>query len=1094
MYRIYTKKILLVMKITTFFLLISMMTVNAATFAQKITLNETHVPLEKVLDQIRQQSGYDIVYSDDLLSQSKLVTINLKNATLDEALKASLNDQPLTYDIEEGTVVIKQKDPSILDKIKAALNLGKIDVSGKVIGENNSALEAATVEVEGSNNAVNTDRKGQFTLKGVDPKAIIVITFIGYDKQELAAAADMGTIKLKVSENPLDEVKVIAYGETTERLNVGDVSTVTAKTIEQQPVTNVLQALENQVPGLLITQSSGMPGSQYTVQIRGQQSIANGTAPFYVIDGVPYISQDIDGGNISPGGTDPLSFINPSDIESISVLKDADATSIYGSRAANGAILITTKKGKAGKTRLDVNYRQGVEYAPQETQWMNTPQYLQMMREALANDGVTGNAQTTPGLYQFDTTRYTNWEKLFTGNAAQYKDLQTSISGGNEHTQFLFGGGYHEQSTVFPFSESVPQSDVHLNITNTSLDNRFKLSFTASYSVTASHLPQGDLTANANLPPDMPSLYNKDGSLNLVEANLGYLGNPLAFELQQANTSTNNLMSNAILSYEFIKDLKLTTTLGYTKSESNDNALNPIAAQDPSYPATASATYNTSNTNSWIITPQLTYSKHGKWGKLDALLGSTFEEDTQNELMLNGSGYTSDALITDIAVAPTLQVYALNASEYKYSALFSRLNYNFGDKYIVDLNWRRDGSSRFGADNALHDFWSAGGAWIFTKEMVFADDLPWLSFGKLRSSYGTTGNDQIGDYRYYSLYNPNGINYQGVVGIEPSGFPNATLEWEETRKLEAALELGFLKDRILLDASWYRDRSSNQLLAEPLPEFTGFGSVTVNLPATIQNTGWELTLTTLNVKAGVFSWKTNLNCTANQNKLISFPGLSTSPYAGFYFIGHPLGTESYYHYLDVNPQTGVYEFLGANGQATSNPNYSTDRTSLETPNVPKFYGGFGNTFGYKGVELYVFFQFRDQTGINPLLSTRTAPGISNSNQPVADLAAWQKPGDITSIEKYTEEGYTPAYIAYLAALTSTDAYVNASYIRLSNLQLSYQLNNNWIERFKLSSARIFLQGQNLLTITGYKNADPETQNINELPPLRVFALGLSVSL
>jgi len=1087
------RKILLVMKFTTLLLLTVILHVSAATYAQKVSLSVKNAPIAKVFEQISDQAGFDFVYSTSDVKAAKPVTLNISNTDIRIVLQQLFSDQPIDYSIEDKSVIVSPKQQAPAKAQESNESTDKIVVTGTITDEKDQPLSGATVQVKNGKAISTSDNRGFFMLKGVNENSVIVISYIGYTKTELPATDNMGVIKLKLAENQLDAIKVIAYGETTQRLSVGDVSTVTAKTIAEQPVTNVLQALEGRVPGLLITSGSGMPGSTYGVNIRGLQSIANGSSPFYVIDGVPYTVQDLF--SVSPAGpVDPLSFINPADIESISVLKDADATAIYGSRAANGAILITTKKGKAGKTHLDVNYTQGVQYAPQDVQYMNTQQFVQMRKEAIANDGLTIATAYAPDLTKFDTTRYTNFEKFFTGNAAQYKDVQVSISGGNANTQFLIGGAYHEQSTVFPFSESVPRGSVHLNITNTSLDNRFKLSVTAGYSITSSHLPQVDLAyQGVAFPPDLPSLYNKDGSIDLIGSDLNYDPNPLAFKLQQANNSTNMLNSNVNLSYAITKNLQLGANIGYDKSESNDNKVTPIASLDPSYSETGSNEFTTSNTSSWIAEPQLTYGLQKEWGKINLLVGATFEENSSSGQDISARGYTSDALINDIVAAPAIFANFTASTQYKYSALFGRLNYSFEDKYIVDLNWRRDGSSRFGANNAIHDFGSVGAGWMFSDEKIIKDNLTWLSFGKLRGSYGTTGSDQIGDYRFDNLYFVNGIPYQGVVAVVPNGLPNASLEWEETRKLETGVELGFLNDRILLTASWYHDRSSNQLLSENLSYITGFSSVQINLPATIQNTGWEFTLKTVNVKSGDFSWNTSFNLTAGRNKLLSFPGIANTPFAGSLLVGYPLGANLVYHYLDVNPQTGLYEFLGADGKATSNPNFETDRTVYSNSTAePKFYGGISNTFSYKGLELSFFLQFRKQTGFNPLLINNAPPGFG-SNVPIQYTGAWQKPGDVARIEQYTESYSSAAYTAYQAAQQSNYAYVDASYIRLSNLSLAYSLKSQWIEKLKLQQFKVFLQGENLLTFTGYKIGDPEAQNYSALPPLREFVAGLSAS-
>jgi len=536
------RKILNIMKITTLLLLITVMTVSAATYAQKINLHEKKASLEQVLEKIRIQSGYDLIYSDIMLDKSIPVTINLKDATLDEALQASLEGQPLSYQIQDGTVVFRVKQPGILDKMKSALNLDKIDVRGMVIDENNQRLTGATVLVKGTGNVTTTDQFGLFILKGVDPNATIVITFIGYDKTELPATSDMGRIKLSIASSPLDEVKVIAYGQTTQRLSVGNVASVSAKDIEKQPVGNPLLALEGRVPGLFITPSNGLPGSGVTVRIQGQNSIVNGSDPLYVIDGVPYSSQTLattiagplgrsSGGPGSGGGSNPMNFVNPSDIESISILKDADATSIYGSRAANGAILIITKKGKGGQTKVNFDIQNGIGQVSHFLDLMNTQQYLQMRHEALNNDG----ASITPFTYDlngsWDTTRYTSWQKTLIGNTAHYANYNVSVSGGNDNTQYLVGSTFHRETSVFPGDFADQKGSLHFSLNTASSNQKFKMQLTGSYLFDDNQLPNTDLTATAlGLAPDAPPLFKSDGTLNwqLNSSGTAIWSNPLA--------------------------------------------------------------------------------------------------------------------------------------------------------------------------------------------------------------------------------------------------------------------------------------------------------------------------------------------------------------------------------------------------------------------------------------------------------------------------------------------------------------------------------------------------------------------------------------
>jgi TonB-dependent starch-binding outer membrane protein SusC len=1090
------------MRLTAFILLAACLQVAARGTAQTVTLSVKNASIQKVFREIMRQTGVSIVYNESTFNDFAPVTLNVKDAPIQQVLDRCFKDKTFHVTFENNIITIVNIYQKPADLPKDGENRPgtfkdtvKVDVHGKVTNELGEVLIGATVSIKNGKRGTLTDEKGQFYLKSVPVESTLQVTYTGYKRIEVQVEGDAPlVIKLSVATNGLDEAQVIAYGSTTERLGTGDVTTVKSAEIEKQPVSNVLAALDGRVPGLLITQNSGMPGSSYTVQIRGQNSIANGTDPFYVIDGVPYLSELLYNQN-PDGGGNPFDFINPNDIESVSVLKDADATAIYGSRAANGAILITTKKGKAGKTRLDINLNQGVGRAPIKTHWMNTSQYLIMRREAIINDGdsLTDPSLNAPDLLLWDTTRYTNWQKLLIGNAAEYTDIQASLSGGNPNTQFLAGGDFHRESTVFPFSTAVPRGSIHVNLNNVSLDQKFRMSLTANYVVSTSHLPTGDLTGNINFAPNAPPLYNKDGTLNLSFTDWANRGNPLTLENTTYSSSINNLVGNLNLVYSLTKGLEVKTNLGYTNLQSHDISTNPIAAQDPAYQPTGSASYTFNTVTSWIAEPQVKYMIYTDVGTIEALVGSTFERNENNGLFLNGSGFTSDALIQDIQAAPVITGYGSTYSIYKYNALFARVSYNYLDKYLVNLTWRRDGSSRFGPANQLHDFASVGVGYIFSKENVFKERLAFLSFGKIRASYGTTGNDQVGDYQYLSLYQTTSTPYQNAQGLIPTVLSNPNLAWEETRKSEIGLDLGFFKDRVRAQVNYYLNRSSNQLVSTPLPGLTGFYSVPENLPAIVQNSGWEVVLNTINVRGKHITWSTSFNLTVARNKLVSYPNFASSPFASSLIVGKSLNIRKVFRCLGVDPATGIYQFADSSGKPTFTPNNPRDLTSV-IDRTPRFYGGFQSNIEYKNWELSLSFTFRKELGANYLLNQPFQPGYPGYNQPVDNLNRWQKPGDKARVERFSQVYGSSVTNGYQSALTSTSAYVDASFIRLGNLSLSYQLPSTWVKRMHLQSLGFYLHCQNLLTITHFKGMDPESQNLTALPLLRIITGGIKITL
>ena len=1086
----------LTMQLSAVFLLAAL-SAGAATSAQStVSFTGKDVPLEQVFAAVKKQTGYTFVYYTEALQGAHKVTIDVKGITVEEFLQLCLKDQPLTYKVIGQTVMIAKKETKNLQPAAEESNVPVI--RGQVTNEKGEPLAGASVTIKGTKRGTITGADGMFTLKGIETGTVLVVTYAGFIQKEVRVETTSNfSLALQPSNSPLDQVQVIAYGTIAKRLNTGDISTVTSKEIQEQPVSNTLAALEGIVPGLLINQSTGVPGGGYFVQIRGQNSIANGNDPLYIIDGVPYVSELLYSIGQSTGGGNPLNYINPNDIERVDVLKDADATAIYGSRGANGVILITTKKGKSGKTSFDFNLYSGVGKVERKMNLLNTPQYLEMRNEAFYNDSLANpsgysepNRYNAPDLIVWDTTRYTDWQKTLIGGSAKYTNAQVSVSGGNVNTQFLISGEYHKETTVFPGDFSDNKGAVHFNVSHASSDQKFKSILSATYMVDNDNLPMNDLTSEAmTLPPDAPKLFNTDGSLNWAN---GTWQNPFSFLLNTYNATTNNLVSNAIFSYKILSGLEIKTSLGYTNMQVNEISKTPIAYFNPAYNVKSGmANFNTNSIKSWIIEPQAGYEcKLGK-GLLNALLGTTIEESVSMGQLLVANGFTSDALLGDIQAASSVSVGSVTNAQYRYDAAFGRINYNWEEKYLLNVTARRDGSSRFGPGKQFGDFGAIGIGWIFSEEKFVKDNESPLSFGKIRFSYGTTGNDQIGDYRYLTLLNStsNSLPYQGTQGLVPNNLSNPDLAWEINKKLEGGLDVGFFKDRLLITANCYRNRSSNQLVNYGLPSITGFQSVSANLPAIVQNLGFEFLLNASIIKTKDFSWRSIFNLSVPHNKLVAYPNLSSSPYSYSFVIGQPLTITKVYHMVGVNDTTGIYEFASKGGP-TNNPVFGTDNTVIINTS-PKFYGGFRNTFIYKGFQLDLFFRFIKQTGVNFLYSNSVMPGLEG-NQPVTVLNRWRNPGDIKPIQRFNQD-YS-LYNAYNDALFSDQAYSDASYIRLKNVSLSYQVPTKWKAKIYSQEIRFFIQGQNLLTITKYKGWDPETLSSTSIPPLRVFTGGVQITL
>ena len=1106
---VYVTETLRIMRLTAILLLAACLQVSARGYTQgKVSLSEKDATLDKVFKDLRKQTGYSFMYQKGMLTESKKITLDVQDASLEEVLQICFKDQPLTYSIISNLIVVQKKAPAPSNYSPPSPPLQ--DIRGTITGDDGNPVPNATITVKGTKIAALADIKGNFVLRNVESNVILSVSSIGYETFEIEIKGRTEIkISLKRNVGQLDEMQVIAYGTVSRRFNTGDVTTVKSDVIQEQPVSDPIQALEGRVPGLYIQQASGIPGAYSTVRIMGQNSIANGNEPLYVIDGVPFSSssltnQGIGGGAVgdpanntgsSTGyGMSPFNSLNPSDIESIEVLKDADATAIYGSRGANGVILITTKKGKSGNTKYDVNIFSGAGKITRQIDFMNTPEYLQMRVEADDNDGYPPSSlfpQYDPDLFYFDTTRYTNWQKVLIANSAQFTSAQANISGGNDNTQFVLGGGYSKQGTVYQGEYNDQKASAYINLTHSSINQRFRAQFTATYTNDNSNLPSSDFTGSIDLAPDAPTIYDVNGNLNWqAVGGTATWNNPLGATLIHANATTNNLISSLNLSYLLLPGLHLKSNFGYTIDEMNQSILFPASAYGPpnsTNPSYRANNYGTTDFKTWIIEPQLNYQKKIAKGQLDILAGSTFQENDQTSISYSASGFSSDALISNIEAASTLKLENNTNTLYHYDAIFGRINYIWDDKYIINVTGRRDGSSRFGPGKQFGDFGAIGAGWILSKEKLISNGLPWLSFGKLRVSYGTTGNDQITDYQYLSTYSSNPLTYQSITGLYPARIANPYFGWELVKKIEGGLDIGLLKDRILLSATYYRNRTGNQLVGYSLPAVTGFTSIQANLPAIVQNTGEEFTLNTTNLKTRNFSWRTSVNLTIPHNKLVSYPNLSSSSYKDQYVVGKSLFIKRVFHIVGVNDSTGTYEYASVKKGPTDNPSYPQD-LQVSKPITQNYFGGFNNTFQYHGFQLDIFFQFVKQTGYN-ILNDFYSPGSVERNVPTYFLKRWQKPGDITNVGKYSIEGSADPY----GWLGFSDFNISdASFIRLKNLSLSYTLPESWQQRAHLQNARIYLQGQNLFTITKYLGLDPETGGLN-LPPLRMLTAGIQLT-
>lgn len=1096
-------KTLIIMRLIIFLTVVACFQASAGGYAQLVSISRKNVPIETIFKDIKQQTGFSFAYNKSWMDQTNKVTVDVHNVQLRTVLNLCFRDQPFTYEIIDNTISLKQVSlpPAKQPVLEQPAKDPNIEIT--VTAEDGTPLQGATVTIKDINISGITNAKGQFIHESIPPGTYKAeVTFIGFEKRiievTVTTAGGKSFITLKQSLNSLNETVIKGYYTTTKKLNVGDVTTVSGKDIAMQPVSNPLLALQGRVSGLQVVQNTGLPGKSPVVTIRGINSIRQGAGPLYVVDGVPFfvfssIASFDNPSMLSTGNnyTSPLNSINPQDIESIEILKDADATAIYGTRGANGVILISTKKGKTmSGTRLDVTSYTGIGKATRTIKMLNTQEYLQMRHEAFANDGTTtlpANAYDINGTW--DSTRYTDWNKKAFGGSAKYYDVQASLSGGNANTQFIVSGNFHKETTLFPGNFFDQRASVHVGVNHSSTDNRLKANLTAYYSNDNNQLPTG--TSNfSTLAPDAPAVYDSAGNLNWQKSTWT---NPFNYTKTIGIGITDQLNANANLSYQIVKGLYAKVNLGYSNTVLNQFQAQPITYFDPAKTSSKSNSTSGNNTaKTWIIEPQISYQLDLFGGRLETLVGSSFQQQNQQSSAVKGTQYSNDALIRNIAAATTIQYLGNTYSLYKYTSVFARIGYDWQSKYVINLTGRRDGSSRFGPDRQFANFGSAGAAWIFSNENLIKDHFSLLSFGKIRATYGLTGNDQIGDYQYLNVYNPyTSGTYLGGPTLSPRGLPNPEFGWETTKKAEFGLDLGLLHDRFQISGSYFINRSSNQLINASLPSFTGATGVLENLPATISNKGVELVISTINIRSTNFSWTTSLNLTipVDDSKIISFPGLANSTYSSTYFIGQSITTSKWLHYTGIDPNTGLYtvEDYDKDGKIT----YPNDYQKLVAVGK-QYYGGIQNNFSYKGWELNFLFQFVGQRNGNNFLAYGPAGAMINVPQYVYDHR-WQHPGDKALTQKFTNSN-SAAVSAFSYMASSDHAYSSASFVRLKNLSLSYQFPDALKKRMHFTNLRVYIQGQNLLTFTKYLGGDPETQSLAGIPPLKVLTGGIQISL
>ena len=876
----------------------------------------------------------------------------------------------------------------------------------------------------------------------------------------------------------------VGYGETEKSTATGSITRISAEGLERLPGESVLSSLQGRVAGLQISESDE---DGLSIQLRGQNTLSVDNPPLFIVDGAVFPVRVISG---TGAQLNPLSGVRSADIETIEILKDGDATAIYGAKAANGVIIITTKKGSQGRVRISAEGNVGFSQVTKRIDLLNVDEYLDFRQKALNLDGIAPTVENAYDILLWGNKYHTDWQKEMLGNVAKVYNAQLSIAGGNEYTNFSAGLGYYETGLVVfdNNDDKFRRINARLAVNHQSADRRFIFSTSILYSavktVTTGLSPQSYITSAPNQP-----LYNEDGSIYWVPDNSSF-SNPLRFKSVYTENILNNFIGNMSVGYQVFTGFQAKVDIGYTKNFSDEfgsygnDYYNPHAVNAMKN----RAFYGNSNSEVVSIEPQFNYSRTFGKSQVSALLGLTWQSVVSKKSTFNVQDFPSEALFRDPASAAVKGSIESAFSQYKYASVFMRVTYDYMNRYIVNGVLRRDGSSRFARGHRFGNFWSIGGAWIFSRERFF--NVPFISFAKLRGSYGVTGNDQVGDFLFLETYTTSPYPYDGGSGLYQELLADPEFSWEVTKKAELALDLGFFSDRLLATISFFDNRSDNLIVPYTLPTQTGFSSLRTNLNgAVIQNRGLEIELSSTNMVKKDFRWTTSFNISFLDNNLLSYPDLENSPYANTYKLGKSINIARAYRYLGIDRETGVPLVEDVNGDGAIDA--TNDKVFLGETDV-RFYGGLFNTVKYKGFQLDVVFTFARQPYRVGWLANYFYPvGYIGKNVPreiaynswTPDNKDAKYPGLATSVAASSARGY-----AYYYHYTESEVkYDDASYIRLQNLGLTYTIPASLTKRMGVSSVRVYAKGQNLLTFSKYGSWDPQTGNA--VPPTQTIVIG-----
>lgn len=931
-----------------------------------------------------------------------------------------------------------------------------------------------------------SDFDGNYEISNVPAGTYTVtVTFVGYQTFRESVTVQAGQeleldVPLEVGSVGLDEVVVSGYASTTKRELTGSISKVSAKDIEDVVLQNTESLLQGRAAGVNVTATSGNPGAAFRVNIRGNGSINAATQPLYVVDGV----QMSFAGQSNLTSTSPLNSINPSDIASIEVLKDASSAAIYGSQAAAGVVIITTKRGQEGRTQVSARAETGVRSLARNVDYISSDQYVEYMGEGRFNNGLAATPEDGEEVYRnyfagfFGTPTEdgelanTNWQDFIFDDGVTQK-YTVNLSGGDETTSFYLSGGF-EDTEGTAFNSDFTRFNVRSN-----LDQQVTEKFTTSLNVNLSRSTQFGVCQDGNFincPPSqamfeapMSFPYLESGDYN-PQTRFGLPNNPAVQRDEVTrDVSITQIISNLNLVYRATDWLSVTGLAGLDYRNTQDNQFRSAIAAPGQGGWATFANRNVQNFNTNLVAN----ARHtfDNVHNISGLVGTEYRRTTSEFQATRGDGFPGP-FFRAISTTANPVTASGSGTEWRLGSYFANAKYNYDEKYFVSAVARYDGHSRFGAETRWGFFPSLSGAWRMSEEDFF--DVSFVDEVKLRIGYGTTGNSAIGNFAARGLYSAAG-SYQGATGLTPTQLANVNLGWEEARELNLGLDYELLEGRITGAVDVYQKDNAELLFGRPLPRDSGFGSITENI-GLVRNKGVEFEISTVNVNSNDFIWSSRFNVAFSNNEILELPERTDiRPDNTFNSLkeGKPIGLIQTPRWAGVNPADGRPMWYDGDGNITYNPVQADDAVEYND-GFANTVGGFGNTIAYKGLTLDAFFQFSFGQWAFPntdFYFTRTPDFLMNLSTEVLDR--WQQPGDITHYPRAMEAGTDFAETANYRTQLGTHAMYNASYIRLKNVSLSYSLPAQFAQEVGLSDVRFFASATNLVTWTAWPWYDPE---------------------